>query len=86
MVEPDDRAPHINDARARVLPLTTGETGQEGWEGHDWYQILSRTGHLRDDHLLARGFWTAGALLLLAALVWGAYVLWRQWGKAIRVG
>jgi len=77
-----DCAPYINDARARVLPLTSGETGQEDWEGHDWYQLLSRTGHLRDDHLLARAFWLAGALLLLAALVWGGYVLWRQWRRA----
>ncbi|MDR3671287.1 MAG: hypothetical protein P4L36_10595 [Holophaga sp.] len=74
-----DCAPYINDARARQLLLISGETGQEGWEGHDWFQLLSRTGHLEDDHLLARGFWAAGALLVLAALAWGGYVLWRQW-------
>ena len=74
-----DCAPYINDARARLLLLTSGETGQTDWEGHDWYQLLSRTGLLQDDHLLARLFWLAGALLLLAALAWGAAVLWRQW-------
>ena len=67
------------DSRARLLLLTSGETGQTDWEGHDWYQLLSRTGLLQDDHLLARLFWLAGALLLLAALVWGAWVLRRQW-------
>jgi len=77
-----DCAPYIDDARARVLPLLSGETGQEDWEGHDWYQLLSRTGHLRDDHLLARAFWLAGALLLLGALAWGAWILWRQWRTA----
>ena len=77
-----DCAPYINDARARVLLLTSGETGREDWEGHDWYQLLSRTGHLEDDHLLARAFWLAGAVLILAALAWGGYVLWRQWRRA----
>ena len=81
-----DCAPYINDARARILPLTSGETGQEDWEGHDWYQLLSRTGHLQDDHRLAHWFWIAGALLLMAALAWGAYVLWRQWGRSMRAG
>ena len=78
-----DCAPYIDDARVRRLLLTSGETGQEDWEGHDWYQLLSRTGHLKDDHLLARWFWIVGALLLLAALAWGAYVLWRQWGRPV---
>lgn len=76
-----DCAPYIADARARVLPLLSGETGREDWEGHDWYQLLSRTGHLKDDLLLARCFWLAGALLLLAALAWGVLVLWRQWRR-----
>lgn len=74
-----DCAPYINDARARVLMLTTGETGQEGWEGHDWYQLLSRTGNLAHDHLFARCAWALGALLMAAALAWGAWVVWRQW-------
>jgi hypothetical protein len=74
-----DCAPYINDARARVLMLTTGETGQEGWEGHDWFQLLSRTGNLDHDHLIARCAWACGALLMAAALAWGAWVVWRQW-------
>ena len=77
-----DCAPYIADARARMLPLLSGATGREDWEGHDWYQLLSRTGHLKDDLALARCFWLAGALLLLAALAWGAWVLWRQWRRA----
>jgi len=73
-----DCAPYVNDARARVLMLTSGETGQEDWEGHDWYQLLSRTGQLAHDHAIARCFWLFGALVLLAALAWGGYVVWRQ--------
>lgn len=75
-----DCAPYINDARSRTLLLLSGVTGQEDWEGHDWYQLLSRTGTLAWDHTLARAAWAAGALLILAALAWGGYVLWRQWG------
>jgi len=75
-----DCAPYVNDARARVLPLISGVTGMEDWEGHDWYQILSRTGLLAWDHRLARCFWLAGVLVVLGALVWGGYVLVRQWG------
>jgi hypothetical protein len=73
-----DCAPYINDARARTLLLLSGETGQEDWEGHDWYQILCRLGWLRHDHALAHAAWLLGAALLLAALAWGAWVLWRQ--------
>lgn len=73
-----DCAPYINDARSRSLLLLSGVTGQEDWEGHDWYQILSRLGWLRHDHALARLSWSVGAGLLLAALAWGALLLWRQ--------
>ena len=73
-----DCAPYINDARERTLMLLSGETGQEDWEGHDWYQLLSRTGNLSHDHALARCSWLLGAALMLAALGWGAYLLWRQ--------
>ena len=73
-----DCAPYVNDARARVLPLLSGETGQEDWEGHDWYQLLSRTGQLAHDHWFAHLFWLTGATLILAALAWGGYIIWRQ--------
>ena len=62
--------------------LTSGETGQVDWEGHDWFQLLSRTGTLAHDLQIARGFWLVGAALMLAALAWGGYILLRQWGPA----
>jgi hypothetical protein len=74
-----DCAPYIADARARVLMLISGETGQEDWEGHDWYQLLSRTGTLAHDLTIARLFWLTGALLMVAALAWGGWILWRPW-------
>jgi hypothetical protein len=79
-----DLAPYIADARARVLPLLSGVTGQEDWEGHDWYQLLSRTGTLAWDRTLARTAWAVGAALILAALAWGAWVVWRQWAPGRR--
>jgi len=77
-----DCAPYIHDARDRVLMLLSGETGQDDWEGHDWYQLLSRLGWLKYDHSIARMAWGLGAGLLLAGLVWAGYVLWRQSLKA----
>jgi len=75
-----DCAPYIADARVRQLLLTSGETGQTDWEGHDWFQLLSRTGLLLHDVRIARLFWLAGAGLMLAALAWGGYIVWKQWG------
>ena len=79
-----DCAPYIHDSREGVLMLTTGETGSENWEGHDWRNILQSTGLLRWDHSIARAFWILGVLLMLAALAWGVHVLRRQYRKAPR--
>lgn len=75
-----DCAPYIHDARSRTLMLLSGATGQEDWEGHDWFQLLGRTGLLEWDHGLARLSWLCGALLVVAGLAWGGWVLWRQRG------
>jgi len=73
-----DCAPYIDDARAGVLLLISGELGQENREGHDWWNLLHRMDCLACDHTLARACWLLGALLMLAALAWGAVLLWRQ--------
>ena len=73
-----DCAPYIDDARAGVLQLISGEIGQEDRESHDWWNLLHRTGLLGQDHAIARACWLVGVTLMLAALVWGAYILWRQ--------
>jgi len=73
-----DCAPYIADARARRLMLISGETGQTDWEGHDWYQLLSRTGLLGWDLTLARLAWSLGALLMAVALAYGGWVLWKR--------
>jgi hypothetical protein len=77
-----DCAPYIGDARAGELMLLGGVTGQEMPDYHDWEVLLSRTGLLAYDHVLAKTFWTVGMLLLLASLAWGGFILWRQWRTA----
>jgi hypothetical protein len=74
-----DIAPYINDARAGELPLLGGNTGHSAPYGfHDWQFILGETGLLHLDQGLARLSHLLGSLIMLAALAWGAAVLWRH--------
>jgi hypothetical protein len=72
-----DLAPYIGDARALELELLGGGTGQEV-EGHDWEAILGALGWLQHDTFLARLAHVGGVGLMLAALVWGGYILLKQ--------
>lgn len=68
-----DVAPYVYDALRPQLILLGGHTGEEG--GHDWIYLLSAVG-LRE-HAQTLGWLThkAGALLVLAALGWGGWIL-----------
>jgi hypothetical protein len=57
-------ATYVADARAQELPLVGG--GE-----HDWFYLLSATGHLPQDLAIARAIRTAGMLLVVGASVWG---------------
>jgi hypothetical protein len=72
-----DVAPYINDARALNLILLGGVTGKET-DGHDWENILRTLGWLKHDHLLAKLAYTTGLLLMILALAWGGFLLYRQ--------
>jgi len=72
-----DVAPYINDARALDLILLGGVTGKET-DGHDWENILRTLGWLKHDHFLAKLAYTTGLLLMILALAWGGYLLYRQ--------
>jgi hypothetical protein len=72
-----DVAPYINDARALNLILLGGVTGKET-DGHDWENILRTLGWLKHDHLLANLAYDAGVVLMILALAWGGYLLYRQ--------
>lgn len=75
-----DIAPYINDARAGALPLVGGNFGHSSPYGfHDWEYLLTETGLLGQDHLLAGLCHSAGGLIMLAALTWGSVLLLRLW-------
>jgi hypothetical protein len=69
-----DVAIYINDARALNLVLLGGHTGAEV-EGHDWEHILQLTGLSMHDHQIAWTVHTIGALMMIAALVWGSILV-----------
>jgi len=75
-----DLAPYINDARAGVLPLLGGNTGRNSPYGfHDWEYILNELGYLRYDHLVAGIAHKMGIVLMVIALLWAGYLLFRQY-------
>jgi len=65
-----DVAMYINDARALQLVLIGGHTGEEV-EGHDWEHLLQMVGALHRDHQIAWTVFAAGAVTMIASLVWG---------------
>src|SRR5437867_5685025 len=73
-----DLAPYINDARDLELMLLGGVTGKEV-EGHDWEYNLGHLGWLKYDHAIARDAYKLAILVMLLALIWGAYLLFRQY-------
>lgn len=73
-----DIAPYIDDARAGQLMLLGGVTGSEVEDYHDWEIILTRLGLMSYDHLIARISFGSGVIIMLAALVFGGYVLYCQ--------
>ena len=79
-----DIAPYINDARAGALPLLGGNTGHSSPYGfHDWEYLLTETGLLRHDHLLAKLAHGGGSLLMFAAMLGAAYLLALQFKQTV---
>jgi hypothetical protein len=75
-----DLAPYINDARSLTLPLLGGNTGRTSPYGfHDWEFILKEIGWITHDHALAHFAHTLGCLLMIFALVWAGYILYKQY-------
>jgi len=73
-----DVAIYANDARSGQLPLLGGVTGSEVEDYHDWEVMLGKLGWLTYDHMIARLLYASGTLLILIALVWGVFLVWRQ--------
>lgn len=71
-----DLSPYIYDALHPQLTLLGGRTGEDG--PHDWIYLLSVVGQLRNAHFWGGFAHFCGGLLMFAALVWAAVVLWRS--------
>jgi hypothetical protein len=75
-----DIAPYINDARSLSLPLLGGNTGHSAPYGfHDWEYLLTESGLLPYDHLIAKCCVFAGTITFAAAFAWGAILLYKQY-------
>lgn len=86
-----DVATYAGDAQNRILPLAGGldslgaEASEETYnQGHDWYQILSRTGRLSMDQTIAHGLRVAAVVVFCIGLVIGALLLIYMFRGAIR--
>lgn len=71
-----DIAPYAFDALEPRLILLGGRTGEDG--GHDWVHMLAELGLLNRAHGIGWLFHKVGALVVLAAIAWGAWSLREQ--------
>ena len=71
-----DIAPYMNDARAGQLPLLGGNFGHSAPYGfHDWQYLLTESGLLNYDHVLAKAVFFIGSAIMLLSLLWGGLLL-----------
>ena len=67
---------YINDARAGQLPLLGGNFGHSSPYGfHDWEYLLTDSGLLSYDPILAKAAFVSGSVIMLLSLLWGALLL-----------
>lgn len=75
-----DIAPYMNDARAGQLPLVGGNFGHSSPYGfHDWEYLLTESGFLQYDHVLAKFTFFMGAAIMSTALFWGGILLQKNY-------
>jgi hypothetical protein len=71
-----DIAPYMNDARAGQLPLLGGNFGHSAPYGfHDWQYLLTESGLLQYDHVLAKAVFVMGSAIMLLSLLWSGLLL-----------
>jgi len=68
-------ATYTADARAMKLPLLT-PFGKEAY--HDWNWLLSRTGLLKQDILIASAFRILASLCMIICLFYGGWLVYRM--------
>lgn len=69
-----DVSPYIADAENRVLPLIGGA----GEESHDWGNLLTMMDALDSTQIIANCSFAIGAVLIIAAIAWGGWILKAQ--------
>lgn len=69
-----DVSPYIADAQYRALPLVGGG----GEESHDWGNLLTMLDALEHTQAVARTSFALGTLIIIAALLWGGWLLRQQ--------
>jgi hypothetical protein len=74
-------APYIDDAYNQQLVLLGGVTGADKPGYHDWNAILIDIGKLDSHREIATTFDTTGTTLILTALAWGGYLLYKQFNN-----
>jgi hypothetical protein len=78
-----DIAPYVYDALQPQLMLLSGTTGEEG--GHDWIYLLNAMGLLKHAHGLGWFTHKLGAGIVLLALAWGSFMIYKQHGNKAEV-
>lgn len=82
-----DVATYVADARARLLPLAVGpaifsvdmSNPDAAYDrGHDWYQLLSRTGLLDFDLSIAFGIRVAAVIAFVIGFILAGFLLWHM--------
>jgi hypothetical protein len=76
-----DLSPYIYDALHPQLILLGGHTGEDG--PHDWIYLLSSLGQLHHAQGWGAFAHACGGIFMLAALIWGATVLWQQHKQSV---
>lgn len=71
-----DVSVYMADARARVLTLISGLTGQED-DGHDFFQLFSRYGMLGKDTLYAGRLRILAGFLMFVSIAGGLWFAWK---------
>ena len=75
-----DVAPYVYDAFQPVHVLLTGRTGDNG--AHDFIDVLGDLGLLHKAQPIGRGVHGFGFLMMVAALAWGARLVWQQYRRS----
>lgn len=72
-------APYIDDAYNQQLVLLGGVTGADRPGYHDWNAMLIDIGKLESHREIATTFNTSGMALIVLAIIWGGYLLHKQY-------